>query len=291
MSEPYSPLRYPGGKAKLSDFIVAILRCNDLHEPHYVEPYAGGAGAALRLLFEEFVESITINDADPRVCAFWRAVTGHTDAFVELLWNTDATVAEWCKQRKIYERCDRRSVLKLGFATFFLNRTTRSGIIHNGGPIGGYDQAGNFKIDARFNRAQLARRIQRIGAYSDRINVFGEDGLALLKKVNRRYVRAKRTFVYLDPPYYAKGPDLYLNRFSHEQHAQLANYLGEPKNFPWILTYDSVEAIRNLYVQFPQIGFNLRYSVYENRSGQELLIYPESLAIPESARSVLPSVA
>lgn len=290
MPEPYSPLRYPGGKAKLTDFLVAVLKCNGLREPHYVEPYAGGAGAALRLLFEEYVETITINDADPRIRCFWQAVTRYNDAFLGLLERIDATIEEWRHQRAIYEKRDLRKVLELGFATFFLNRTTRSGIIHNGGPIGGYDQTGNFKIDARFNRTQLIRRIQRIGAYSDRISTSGVDGLALLKKINHSHVKAKRTFVYLDPPYYAKGPELYLNRFSHDQHAQLAAYLNTAKNFPWILTYDNVSPIRDLYLRFSQVCFSLSYSAHTRRKGHELLIHPDSVVIPTEARRAFPAV-
>lgn len=291
MAELYSPLRYPGGKARLADFLIEVIKYNNLSMPHYVEPYAGGAGAALRLLFEEYVETITINDADPRIRCFWQAVTKHNDSFLQLLDESVVTVEEWHKQREIYKKRDLRKVLELGFATFFLNRTTRSGIIHNGGPIGGYNQSGNYKIDARYNRDQLARRIQRIGAYADRIEVTGEDGLALLKKLNRHHVRAKRTLVYLDPPYYSKGADLYLNRFNHEQHASLAAYLSTHKNFPWVMTYDNVEEIRELYSGFPQLFFNLSYSAYERRRGQELLIHSRSLRISHSAVQALPAVA
>lgn len=290
MAEPYSPLRYPGGKAKLTDFLIAVLKCNSLREPHYIEPYAGGAGAALRLLFEEYVEGITINDADPRICCFWQAVTQYNDLFLQMLDHVEVTVKEWRRQRMIYEKRDLRKVLELGFATFFLNRTTRSGIVHNGGPIGGYDQAGNFKIDARFNRAQLSRRVRRIGCYSERITISGEDGLSLLKRINRSYAKAKRTFVYLDPPYYAKGPELYLNRLTHAQHAQLAAYLNTPKNFPWILTYDDVPDIRDLYLRFAQMRFTLGYSAHTRRKGRELLIHPESVVIPTEAKRVLPAV-
>lgn len=291
MAEPYSPLRYPGGKARLADFLIEVMKYNGLNMPHYVEPYAGGAGAALRLLFEEFVETIAINDADPRIRCFWQAITKQNDAFLRLLDESVVTVEEWRRQREIYKKRDLRKVLELGFSTFFLNRTARSGIIHNGGPIGGYDQNGNYKIDARYNRAQLARRIHRIGAYADRIEVTGDDGLTLLKKLNRYRTRAKKTFVYLDPPYYAKSADLYLNRFTNEQHTNLATYFRSRKNFPWVMTYDNVSEIRDLYSEFLQVCFNLSYSVYKRRQGQELLIYPRSLHVPQCAERTLPSVA
>ena len=291
MSEPYSPLRYPGGKAKITDFLIRVMAANGLREPHYVEPYAGGAGAALRLLFEEYVEAVTINDADPRIQCFWRAVTEYNDGFLALLDKIEISVEEWRLQRTIYERCDVDNVLELGFAVFFLNRTTRSGIIHNGGPIGGFDQTGNYKIDARFNRSQLSRRIQRIGIYADRIDVYGDDGLSLLQKVDSDERSAATSFVYLDPPYYVKGAELYLNRFTHEQHRRLAEYLSTPKRFPWVMTYDNVEAIRNLYSECPRFSFNLSYSAYERRAGEELLIHPPSLLVTPEAKQSLPLAA
>jgi DNA adenine methylase len=291
MSEPYSPLRYPGGKAKLANFLIKVLQSNGLREPHYVEPYAGGAGAALRLLFEEYVEAITINDADRRVRCFWTAVTTQNDAFLGMLDDVEVSVDEWRRQRAVYDNQDVEDELELGFATFFLNRTTRSGIIHNGGPIGGFDQAGNYKIDARFNRPQLARRIQRVGIYADRIDVSGEDGLLLLQTLNQDVVGARNTLVYLDPPYYAKGAELYLNRFTHIQHRQLAEYLSTPKAFPWVMTYDNVPQIRELYAAFPQLCFNLSYSAYERRAGKELLVHPVSVRITTEARQALPLAA
>lgn len=287
-SEPYSPLRYPGGKARLTAFLVEVMRGNGLLQPHYVEPYAGGAGAALRLLFEEYVESITINDADPRIRCFWQAVTNYNDDFLERLDRVSVNVGEWRKQREIYDRRDLRRILDTGFATFFLNRTTRSGIIHNGGPIGGYDQDGSFPIDARFNRNQLSRRIQRIGSYADRITVSDKDGLVLLREINRSRKSAKRTFVYLDPPYYAKGAELYLNRFTEAQHQSLAGYLSTDKHFVWVMTYDDVPEIRRLYGQLRRRRFRLSYSAYERRQGTELLIYPPGTLVPPRAVRALP---
>lgn len=290
MAENYSPLRYPGGKSRLGDFLIEVMRKNDLREPVYIEPYAGGAGAALRLLFEEYVESITINDLDPRIRCFWQAVTRHTEAFLDLLARTPLTVREWRRQRAVYLKRDLRSVLRLGFATFYLNRTSRSGIHDSGGPIGGIDQTGNYKIDARFNRKQLAQRIVRLAAYADRIDITGEDGLALLRKLQRSDSKAPRAFVYLDPPYYSKGRDLYFNNMSHQEHAALARFLQSAKRFRWVMTYDDVPAVRKLYEAMPQVGFDLSYSSYERRTGKELLIHPPEVDV-SSAVPCLPCQA
>lgn len=291
MAETYSPLRYPGGKTRLSSFLIEIIKENGIIGTHYIEPYGGGAGAALRLLFEEFVESITINDADLRIRCFWQAVTKHSERFLSTLHCIPVTVDEWLRQREIYERCDLRAVFNLGFATFFLNRTTRSGIVHNGGPIGGFNQYGPYKIDARFNRSELARRVHRLAAYSDRIEISGIDGLALLKELNKKRRTAKTTFVYIDPPYYSKGDELYLNRLSHNEHAALALYLRSSKRFSWLMTYDDVPQIRELYSELPQVPFSLSYSVHTHRIGKELLIHPQSLRVPRRTLAALPSNA
>lgn len=291
MKKPYSPLRYPGGKAKLADFLIAVLKCNGANKPHYIEPYAGGAGAALCLLFGGFVESITINDADPRMFCFWKAVTSQNKSFTDLLAKVEVSVDEWSRQREIYNSCDCSDILRLGFSTFYLNRTSRSGIIHNGGPIGGVDQTGNYLIDARFNREDLINRISHIGSVSQQIQVSSIDGLALLKKINKCRTVAKKSFVYLDPPYYVKGPELYMNRFTKNQHWELAMYLSKKMNFPWIMTYDDVEAVRTLYEGFSRFCFNLQYSANGCKKGQELLIHPDSVEIPDVAKKELPVVA
>ena len=288
--EHYSPLRYPGGKAKLASFIAAVIRRNGHVRPDYVEPYAGGAGVALHLVFEEFADRVVINDADPRIHCFWVAVTQHTQQFIEMVTTVPVSVDEWHRQRHVYATCDLTSPFELGFATFFLNRTGRSGIIHRGGPIGGYDQSGTYKIDARFNRDDLIRRIVRLGAYADRIEAVGKDGLDLLKELAEDRARAQNAVVYLDPPYYDKSHELYLNHFTHDQHKALATFLRNDAPFAWILTYDNAPPIRRLYEGSPQLMFGLRYSAYRRRQGLELLICSEDVVVTEEERSVFPSV-
>src|SRR5260370_21263225 len=160
MARAYSPRRYPGGKQALSRVLAHLIEINDAGGGTYVEPYAGGAGAALSLLIAEHVDRILINDADGRVFAFWQAALNQTERFVNLVQTTRASVREWRRQRDIYLHPRRHSVLRVGFATFYLNRCNRSGIIGNGGPIGGLKHKGPWKIAARFNREYLLRRIR-----------------------------------------------------------------------------------------------------------------------------------
>lgn len=286
-----SPLRYPGGKSLLMRFLVEVMLANGLKKPHYVEPYAGGAGAALHLLFDEYVDEITINDADPRIRAFWHAVTEHNEDFLDRLSRIRASVTEWRRQRLIYEKRDLRKQFELGFAVFYLNRTSRSGIVRNAGPIGGHDQTGNYQIGARFYRNELIDRVGRIGRYAHRIHVSGMDGLALLKGLERNRTEAARTFAFLDPPYYHKGSNLYLNGFDHGQHETLAEFLKARRKFAWVMTYDNTKEIRELYQGFSRVRFDLSYSAFERRAGQELLIHPAEVIIPAEARCALRKVA
>jgi DNA adenine methylase len=276
MSAAASPLRYPGGKQALTGTLAGLLRGAGHEDGVYVEPYAGGAGAALSLLFGEYVRELLLNDADFRVYAFWRAALFETEHLLRLIHDTPVTVKQWDLQRRIYRNAGQHSTLKVGFATFFLNRCNRSGIIGNGGIIGGRSQAGRWKIDVRFNKEELARRIERIALYSNRIHVFNMDGIKFLHGLSEVAKREASYFVYLDPPYFAKGQQLYLNYYTLEDHKALASYLAT-RGFAWAMTYDDVPEIRDLYRTKLTIPIKIHYSARKVRSATELLILPQAM--------------
>lgn len=269
----FSPLRYPGGKAALTGLLDQILKAKQLHGSVYVEPYAGGAGAALSLLFLEKVERIVINDLDPAIFAFWKTVTEDSEWFARRVETVEVSVDEWRRQRAIYQDVSKRGTSELGFALFYLNRTNRSGIVESW-PIGGLDQSGPWKIDARFNREALAARIRSVGLYRNRIEVRNEDGISLAKE----YLSAKEGLVYLDPPYFAKGKSLYLNHYDGRDHHDLADVLNKYSEAAWLLTYDNVDQIRTLYPQRRIHDFSLSYSAHSARIGSEILIPSDTLA-------------
>ncbi len=271
-----SPLRYPGGKGLLYSRLRTIIRENNLTSNVYVEPYAGGAGAALALLVSGQVQSIAINDLDPAVFAFWSAVVERPDEFTNLVKSVDLTVDEWEKQKQTYLTAARDDYLNLGFATFYLNRTNRSGVL-NGGPIGGKDQTGNYKIDARFNRDGLAERIRLIALQADRITVTNDDGLDVI----RRYADSDQTFIYADPPYFEKAGSLYLNAFQEADHEDLAKCLAGVAQANWILTYDNVPQVANLYSDFRRRLFALNYSAHRVMKVNEVMVFSEGMTIPE----------
>lgn len=269
----FTPLRYPGGKTSLFNFFDAVIKEHGWQDVMYIEPYAGGAGAAVSLLLLEKVNHIVINDYDPAIYSFWLAIKENNAEFIELIVNTPITIEEWGQQKKIYRAADTSDRLSLGFATFFLNRTNRSGIL-NAGPIGGKQQLGDWKIDARYNKQNLIEKIKLIGLYSDRITVLNEDGVDVIE----RYAKDLNSFFYVDPPYFVKGSDLYLNAFKLEDHQRLADSLNRHNKAKWLLSYDNEKRILDLYLDRNHRAFGLKYSAHHNsKVGSELMIFSDAI--------------
>lgn len=275
----YSPLRYPGGKAKVSEYFKQIFKENLLYDGAYVEAYAGGSSVALSLLMNEYASKIIINDIDRSIYAFWHSVLNKTDAICKLINDTTLNIDTWDKQKQIQKNKDKYGLLTLGFSTFFLNRTNRSGIL-NAGVIGGRDQEGKWKIDARYNKKDLIKRIERIANYKDKIELYNSDAVELLTEL--RKTLPSKTLFYLDPPYYLKGKDLYLNFYNDEDHKGVANAISKVNKQKWVITYDDVTPIRKMYSKYRQVEFNLSYSAAQsNRQGKEVMIFSDNLHIAD----------
>jgi DNA adenine methylase len=274
----YTPLRYPGGKARFAPFIGELIKLNGLEGGHYLEPYAGGAGAALELLFDGLVSDIHINDADSAVKDFWLAATKHSDALIDLVENAPVTMDAWYQWRSIMTGEKRAGVVERGFATLFMNRTNRSGIL-KGGVIGGKAQAGKYTLDVRFLRKQLSERLTRIGQHRKQIHVYGEDALCLLRR--SREIIPPKSLIYLDPPYYVKGQGLYRNYYEHADHAAIAKLL-KSKSFPrrWLVSYDDVSPIRAIYNGTQIKNYGLNYTAQRRYQGAEVMFFCDRLAIP-----------
>lgn len=274
MSQFYSPLRYPGGKRKLANYISNLITLNQLEDCTYVEAFAGGSSIALSLLFEQYAKKIYINDYDPAVFNFWKSVVHDTDDFCRLITDTQINMDNWRKQKSILND-ENSSILESGFALFFLNRTNRSGII-KAGVIGGKNQNGNYKMDCRFNKVDLIQRIKKIARHKSHIEITNYDAKKLLKKVVEKL--DQNSLVYLDPPYYVKGGDLYAHNFQHQDHLKLANAVAK-LNHNWVVSYDYVEPIDEMYDQFRRIYYGISYTVQEKYEGSELMVFSDDLDI------------
>lgn len=278
-----SPLRYPGGKVILARVLEKLIYGNRLKGCTYIEPFAGGAGAGLKLLSDGHVDRVIINDADKAIYAFWKSVTNDSEEFIELIRKTPINLEEWERQRDVYRSPNKYRRINLGFAAFYLNRCNRSGIIMNGGPIGGQSQKGEWKIGARFNKAELSNRVRHISNFRDRISVYRKDARGLIDDI-RTNEKREPLFIYADPPYFVKGKGLYLNHFHEDDHAFLAKAINRLKNVSWALTYDDHPQIRKLYSSQRIHSFNLRYSAHQGSTqGGEILITPRHLKVGSDA--------
>lgn len=278
-----SPLRYPGGKRKLAEFVGDVVIQNGIQGGTYIEPFAGGASVALYLLFNEYVNQVVINDLDRSIYAFWYCALNRTEELCTRIRNAEITIEEWKRQRGVQGGKDNVDLVDLAFSTFFLNRTNRSGII-KGGVIGGQGQAGEWKMDVRFNKRDLIRRIEKISLYRGRIGVYNKDALdfvgSMLPMID------EHTLIYFDPPYYNQGSGLYVNHYSHQDHKTLSLFI-QNLTCKWILTYDHAPQIIEMYKDARKKSLTLSYTACRKAKGSEMLAYSRNCAIPDRMYSAI----
>lgn len=273
-----TPLRYPGGKGKLTQFFKSVLEENDLIGGDYVEAFAGGAGIAINLLIDEFVSRIHINDLNSAVHAFWYSVLYDADELCKMISSASLTMENWHKQKEIMANQKNYSSAEVGFATFFLNRTNRSGILL-GGVIGGKKQDGKWLLDSRFKKAELISRIERIANLSSKISLYNLDAIDLIDSVLPKL--PKNTLAYFDPPYYVKGKTLYQNYYMHRDHFLLSQAIDKKLNLPWIVSYDHTPEIVDMYKFCKCIGYEMGYSAQKICKGSELMFFSNKLDIKD----------
>ncbi|WP_082016210.1 DNA adenine methylase [Aureimonas altamirensis] len=270
-----SPFRYPGGKAFLFKYLAQRLERLVPGARLYAEPFCGGAGAAVILLKMGAVSHLHLNDVDPRVYSAWKAILEETDRFVDAIQTTSIDLKAWYAARDVVQVADQYT-FELGFATFFLNRTSRSGIVSGAGPIGGYDQRGNWKIDARFNRDALSERVRWLGSVREAITLTSEDALKFLTRSSTR-LPLDRTLFFVDPPYVKAGGRLYLNAMDNGKHIALSDMLQDGTLPHWVLTYDDHPLIRQLYAKKTIDDLAVTYSLQKKRKEREILITDQAV--------------
>ena len=267
----YSPLRYPGGKTQIAPFVEELIKKNNLFGGVYVEPFAGGAGIAWHLLLNNIVEKVIINDLSPSIFSFWNAVLFETDYLCELIVNTPVTIDEWYKQKEIQNR--QEVGVLLGFSTFFLNRVNRSGII-NAGVIGGKAQSGKYKLDCRYNKSNLIKKIESIAKMSSQVKLSNMDASKFLE--TEAPSLTNNALINIDPPYFNKGKELYQNFYDEKDHHELFKVI-RGLSHPWMVTYDNTPEINHIYYDYNPRPFSLNYSAQTKRKGAELLIMSPNL--------------
>ena len=272
-----NPLRYPGAKSKLYDYVKSLLEQEDLIGCTFYEPFAGSSALSLKLLENGLIKNAVLNERDPLIYNFWRAVFNHTDELLTLIDNTEISLEQWHRLSAYRDTSSHfgKTTAEIGFAGLFLNRTNFSGIL-NANPIGGKNQSSEYLIDCRFNKDAIKKSILDISAFRDNITVQGDDAILFMQS-NLHYKRHNSFFVYIDPPYYKAGPQLYRYYYTHNDHLNLARYI-KPKTFSWLMSYDDDPEIRKMYNSNKFVNLYLDYSVRTSRKGSELLI--SNLEIP-----------
>ena len=274
-------MRYPGGKNKLARFIDMICVENGT-TGHYIEPYAGGASVALYLLMTNRVREITINDLDRAIYAFWLSVVHCTDELCELIETTPITVEEWYRQKAVLaSKNSEKDIVKLGFATLFLNRTNYSGVL-NGGMIGGKHQTGAYKLDCRFNKREIIKKIRAISEQKHRIHVTNLDAINLIKRVPVEF----DSIFYFDPPYYIKGPSLYMNHYLYQDHKAVSDAIRAIPTAKWVVSYDDTDEIHELYSGLRHINYSFTHSAGRSRQGNEAIFFSDNISVNTSIHPV-----
>ncbi len=267
-----SPLRYPGGKTRLASKLSEAIDKNFRSKKNItcVEPYAGGAGASLNLLSSGKVSKIIINDLDNAIYTFWKITVLDADYLIGKIKRIEITISEWKKQKLIYSTS--KSERKLAFATLFLNRTNRSGIM-NGRPVGGMEQLSKWRINERFTKKTIIERLERIKKYRNKIEVYNLDGIELLKRLESQK-KSNQYFIFIDPPYFQKGQSLYLNNYKNNNHEELSKFLTKSSLKKWIMTYNDISYIKNLYKKMQVKKFIIQHNAHYSKTGKEIMIFP-----------------
>ena len=266
-----SILRYPGGKTQLAKFVNNLITINKIKKPIYCEPFSGGSGVSMELLLTNKVKSIILNDYDPAIYSIWNAVLQEPGRLIAEIENCQITMDNWYIQKEIYTRYNniREYNFDLAFATLFLNRTNRGGII-TGGPIGGYNQNSKYQLDCRFNRKDIINKIRKISDQHHRIQLYMMDAEELVRNVLLK-LNPEQLFTFFDPPYYHQGQALYKSAFDHNNHVSLSHSISTMHNYKWITTYDECNEIREIYNEYPLHTYQLRYSVRTVRFANEYI--------------------
>lgn len=270
MAKSLSPLRYPGGKSKIYEKVKDLIITNGFDNRVYVEPFAGGFGIGIGLLCENVVPAVILNDFDSHIYHFWYSVLNDTDNLLRLIKDTPITIEEREKQKQNYRDSD-TDTLTDGFATLFLNRVNFSGVI-KGGPIGGAAQSGTYKIDCRFNKEDISRRIEAIAQLKSKIKLYNKDAGYLIR-MNLMKIKAPM-FLNIDPPYVIKGSELYTNFFTEGDHLNLQRVIVKhlDDDYPWIITYDDCSLVRDLYGRFHMQEYGITHNAGGTVPGKEIVI-------------------
>ncbi len=273
----FSLFRYPGGKTKLQEPIVQLLR-EQTNWTQYREPFFGGGAIGLNFMAtDSTVTSAWLNDLDVGLASLWTATMNYPQELKSLVGSFEPSVPafnEFKAELKTMDTMptDRDEMVRIGFQKLVLHQTSYSGLgTKSGGPLGGNLQRSNYKIDDRWSPDALQVKIDAIHEQLSKLEVriTHHDFAELITDTSQT------ALIYLDPPYYVNGNALYQHGLDKDGHLRLAELL-KSTDHRWVLSYDDCPEVRALYYWANVMTVSVNYSIAGARREQELLICPPS---------------
>lgn len=264
-------LRYPGGKTKIKKTILSKLikiydNDNDINE--YREPFFGGGSIGLEFIKESpNIKNFWLNDKDFGIYALWKSVLSNPTELKFLVREFVPTVGKFYEFKNdllFGEKSD--DIVNIGFKKLAIHQISYSGLgTKSGSPQGGKSQKSKYKIDCRWSPNHICKNIDNIN------NLFCSRNIKITNLDFSEILDGGEALIYLDPPYYEKGGELYQYSFNFWDHLKLAESLKLTKN-KWLLSYDDCSEIRKLYSWAQTEEINLNYTINSSRNKNELLI-------------------
>lgn len=285
-----SPLRYPGGKARMSAHLAEVFAQQHglLDVEVWMEPFAGGAGAALTLLDEDQVSEAWLVERHPALAAFWRAVVEQGDELAARVEVLHVDMTTWDEARHVVGAVsagEQLPDLDAGLAAFVVNRCSRSGIVTaNAGPMGGKHQRGRWTVASRWNAVALAERIRHVHTLGPRIRITEGDGIEHIAELDGSVGIEDELFLFVDPPYIREGNRLYANGMTGAGHQRLADALrATPAR--WLLTYDDEPAVHeSLYPTERVLAYDISNTANRQRVAREFAVFSDNCALAPDQR-------
>ena len=283
MPQLINPLRYPGAKRSLVNYVDNLIHANNLQGCRFYEPYAGSAVVGLELLKKNTIDHLVLCEKDPLIASLWECIFNKTDELCAMIQDTPITIETW-QNLDIYRHTTELNdytPIELGFAGLFFNRTNFSGII-KANPIGGIRQASTYTIDCRFNKPRIIDIIQQLSEYRARVEVHCSDALEFMKSQQSHFI-SETCFSYFDPPYYDKGSKIYRYFYHNQDHLNLCDYVKNVRHLDWLISYDDAPFICGLYggtgMQYRPFYLDYSCASKVRTHGKELLI--SNLPLPQ----------
>lgn len=279
-----SPLRYPGGKARMADALAEIFLAQFglLNVEVWVELFAGGAGAGLHLLDRDVVDEVWLTEKNRALAAFWRTVVDNGEQLAGQVRACQPDMSTWHTARDVVAASEAGAAipdLDLAFAALIINRCSRSGMVTpRVGPIGGKSQTGRWHLRSRWNSEGLADRIESISRLGHRIKVSEGDAIDRITELDGTVGIEDELVVFADPPYLVQGNRLYAHGMTIDDHKNLAAALTNCAA-RWLLTYDSDERVLGLYPEHRVLAYDIACTANQAHVNEEYAVLSHNLAV------------